>query len=359
MEDFKIAVIGGPKGGKSDFMSVIKRNLHNKKEEGKYKCIIVPETAREVLKNIMAFDEVEREFFQNCIFNRQVFKEKEAETAKQAFKDKQIVTICDRGIMDNKAYLDDDEYFRYMVKNAGTSEIEILDSYNLVLYLVSSAKLDNDTYEDGQDDVREENKKLAYELDEKTIKAWLGHRNIVIIKPEEDFNVKLSKAVLTVKKQLKYGREAKEQYDITNYDTSAYETGEFPTIQETTYRFPKFIMSRYLKGVIKRTYNGDSSYIKFTKYDDEIDNYYVTKSEEQISLKEFKKLIKENGVYPAPTTQEITYVYEDNTIYKIIKDGEKKYYEIMSGEKKPPKLLIKKDKENTQPKIKTKDFKNN
>ena len=241
MEDFKIAVIGGPKGGKSDFMKAIRRNLGRGRENGEFKCIMVPETAREFMKDVAKFDETTKHFYQTCIFNRQLFKEREAKEVSLNLKDNKarVVTICDRGIMDNKAYLDDDEYFRKMARKAGTSEIELLDDYNLILYFVSSAKMEDSTiYEERQDEIRDESKELANTLDDKTIKAWLGHRNIIIIQPEKDFNVKLSKAVLAVKKQLKFGRVDYPKYDISNYDTSLYETGEFPTIQETIYRFP-------------------------------------------------------------------------------------------------------------------------
>ena len=358
MDNFKIAAIGGPKGGKSDFMQKMKESLKEEGGEIKYKCIIVPETAREVLKNIMNFDELEREYFQTCIFNRQFFKEKEAAEIAEEFskKDIRVVTICDRGIKDNKAYLNDDEYFRHMSKNAGTSEIELLDDYNLVLYFVSSAKLDDGVYEEGHDDEREENKELAYELDEKTIKAWLGHRNIIIIKPEKEFEVKMDKAIEAVKRQLKHGRDSYKQFDISDYDTSAYETGEFPTIHEITYNFPKLIMAEYLQGLVKRTYNGDSSYIKFTKrYSPK--KGYVTEEEKRIDIKEFKKQLKENGCYPGPIEQDITYIYEDNSLYRIIREDDKKYLEIMNGEKKFPKHLTKIEKE--QPKILVKDFQKN
>ena len=54
-------------------------------------------------------------------------------------KNDKILIVCDRGMLDNKAYMRDAE-FKRLLKDFNTNEIKERDSYDAVFHLVTAAK---------------------------------------------------------------------------------------------------------------------------------------------------------------------------------------------------------------------------
>ena len=52
--------------------------------------------------------------------------------------DKNVIILCDRGIVDGKAYLAEREYSKFL-KELGLDEIEVRDSYDAVFHLKTVA----------------------------------------------------------------------------------------------------------------------------------------------------------------------------------------------------------------------------
>lgn len=123
MNKVKIALTGGPCGGKSESLLDFQKVLI---KEG-YKASIVSETAGGLLNldympgvNISTFD------FQNLLFKIQFIKEYRKE-------DEGNIVICDRGIMDAKVYVSKYDFKKIMDLNR-IKENEIFDTYDSALY---------------------------------------------------------------------------------------------------------------------------------------------------------------------------------------------------------------------------------
>ena len=50
-----------------------------------------------------------------------------------------VLIVCDRGVLDNKAYMTDEE-FATMLQYIGTNEVTLRDTYDAVSHLVTAAK---------------------------------------------------------------------------------------------------------------------------------------------------------------------------------------------------------------------------
>lgn len=128
MESYKIVLTGGPCGGKSTSIDFI----GNKLKKLGYSVDVIDETARTLLKlgyipnnNISTFD------FQNLLFKVQFLKEYRSEK-------KSSFMLCDRGLLDGKAYMSDEEFKKILTLNDILEET-ILSTYDLALYFRSIA----------------------------------------------------------------------------------------------------------------------------------------------------------------------------------------------------------------------------
>ena len=107
-------------------------------------------------------------------------------------KSDKILIVCDRGILDNKAYMKDVE-FKKVLKELGTNETKERDSYDAVFHLVSAAKGKEEAYTLANNVARTENIEQAKKLDDKIISAWTGHPHFRIIDNSTEFEQKLER----------------------------------------------------------------------------------------------------------------------------------------------------------------------
>ena len=75
-----------------------------------------------------------------------------------------------------------------MLSKKGLNEIEIANSYDLVINFISLSSLRPDLYK--SDNERVENLEVAAELDRKTSEAWMTSENMIVVKPTNDINEK-------------------------------------------------------------------------------------------------------------------------------------------------------------------------
>ena len=107
-----------------------------------------------------------------------------------------VIIIYDRGILDNKAYINDEEfkevlnYISYN-KNKKIYEEDLLDRYDMVIHLVTAADGKSEAYTLNNNSTRTEGIEEAIKLDKKTMNAWIRHPNLKIIDNEESFNTKI------------------------------------------------------------------------------------------------------------------------------------------------------------------------
>ena len=136
----KIVLTGGPAAGKT---TLISRILHEFKQEDGWRVITIPETATELISGfgIRPFgDCMSMLAFQDFVVADQIHKEKLALDAARVVNEDNILIIYDRALMDDKAYISDEEFAEVLSRFDGRTEASVLANYDAVLHLVTCAK---------------------------------------------------------------------------------------------------------------------------------------------------------------------------------------------------------------------------
>ena len=184
----KIVLTGGPCAGKTTAMNWI-QNFFQKQG---YKVLFVPETATELITGGLTPWETKTNVdFQSILFDLQMEKERLFEEGAKKLPNEKILIVCDRGILDNKAYMSKKD-FEYILKSKKLSEIKLRDSYDAVFHLVTAAKGAKKYY--NLDNVaRTETPEEAAKLDDNLIASWTGHPHFRIIDNSTDFDEKMKR----------------------------------------------------------------------------------------------------------------------------------------------------------------------
>ncbi len=187
----KIVITGGPCGGKTTALSRIQRDLAHLG----YTVLIVPETATALISGGVApWTCSTNEEYQKCQMRLQLEKERIFEQAAATMDNENIVIVCDRGEMDNKAYMTDEEFAR-VLNYLGMSEMELRDGYDAVFHMVTAAKGAEEFYTCENNEARYETVEEAAALDDKFIAAWTGHPHFRVIDNNTDFEGKMRRLV--------------------------------------------------------------------------------------------------------------------------------------------------------------------
>ncbi len=185
----KIVLTGGPCAGKTTALTWI-NNYFSKRG---YTVLLVPETATELITNgVSPWTCQSRYDFQMSQMKLQKVKEQIFDEAAQKMKSDKILIVCDRGTLDNKAYMKDVE-FKRVLQEFNTNEVRERDSYDAIFHLVSAAKDKPEFYTLANNTARTETIDEACQLDDKIIAAWTGHPHFRIIDNSTDFEEKLER----------------------------------------------------------------------------------------------------------------------------------------------------------------------
>ncbi len=183
----KIVITGGPCAGKSTAMSWI-RNAFTTRG---YTVLFVPETATELITGGVApwtcGTNVE---YQKCQVELQLTKERLFRQAAETMPGEKILIVCDRGIMDNRAYMTTEE-FAEVEKHLHGNEVEWRDSYDAVFHLVTAANGAEEFYSNANNAARYETVDEAIALDDRLIASWTGHRYFRVIDNSTGFEEKM------------------------------------------------------------------------------------------------------------------------------------------------------------------------
>lgn len=162
----------------------------------------------------------------------------------------------------------------------------------MVIHLVTAADGAEEAYTLGNNNARTETKEEACALDSRTVNAWAGHPNLIIIGNERDFNTKLQNVIdeinnligepISIRKQRKFLIDLKESdLSFLNEDNST-------TIHiYQTYLNDKDDVETRLR---KRTYNNQSCYY-LTVQVKENDGKATILTNRKISEKEYNKML--------------------------------------------------------------------
>lgn len=190
----KIVLTGGPAAGKT---SLISRILKEFKQENGWRVITIPETATDLISGfgIKPFGNcMSMLAFQDFVIADQIHKEKLALQAAEIVPEDNILIIYDRALMDDKAYISDEEFAQVISRFEGRTEQSVLANYDAVLHLVTCAKGAEFAYDLGNA-ARTESLEYAREMDDRTLRAWQGHPNLKIIDNSVNFEDKLRRAI--------------------------------------------------------------------------------------------------------------------------------------------------------------------
>ena len=187
----KIVITGGPCAGKTTALSWIANNLPNKG----YRVLFVPETATELITGGVApWTCGTNADYQLCQMELQLKKEALFERAAATMPAKKVLIVCDRGTLDNKAYMNNEE-FGLVLDQMGSNEVELRDRYDAVFHLVSAAKGAEQFYTTENNAARTETVEQAAALDDRVIAAWTGHPHLRIIDNATEFENKLKRLI--------------------------------------------------------------------------------------------------------------------------------------------------------------------
>ncbi len=124
----------------------------------------------------------------------QITKEKLFEQAARTMPAERILIVCDRGVLDNKAYMTPEE-FAYVTGELKVNEVELRDGYDAVFHLVTAAKGAEEFYTTSNNQARIETVQQACELDDKLLASWTGHPHLRVIDNATDFEVKMRRLI--------------------------------------------------------------------------------------------------------------------------------------------------------------------
>ena len=188
---YKIAITGGPCSGKSTALSWLQADLRKKG----FNVLFVPETATELILGGISFETIDENYnFESYIMKLQLEKERIfEEAAKHVAGFDKVLIVCDRGVMDCKAYMSELE-FKHCLKELNTNEIALRDNYDAVFHLVTAAKGASEFY-NLNNGARRESLEEAIDADERTLNAWVGHPHLRVIDNSTDFEHKMRRLV--------------------------------------------------------------------------------------------------------------------------------------------------------------------
>lgn len=190
----KIVITGGPCAGKSTAMSWIQ----NAFTEKGYKVIFIPETATELITGGVTPWECGTNLeYQLCQMQLQMEKERIFEQGAKTMGVDKVLLVCDRGTLDNKAYMSDEE-FTSVLQQLNCNEVNLREDYDAVFHLVTAAKGAREFYTTANNQARTETVEQAAQMDDKLIAAWTGHPHLRIIDNSTDFEVKMKRLIAEI-----------------------------------------------------------------------------------------------------------------------------------------------------------------
>ncbi len=194
----KIVITGGPCGGKTSALKFVSEFFTKKG----FRVLVVPETATELISGGISVASLGTNVaFQKCVMELQLKKEEIFENAARAMRDEKILLVCDRGAVDNRAYMTQEEY-EEILAFTGKTHKELSGSYDAVFHMVTAADGAADFYTTGNNRARTETPEKAIALDKKIISAWSEHRHFRIIDNSTDFKNKAKRLILEIEKIL-------------------------------------------------------------------------------------------------------------------------------------------------------------
>ena len=287
----KIVLTGGPAAGKT---TLISRILKEFKQDDGWRVITIPETATDLITgfgikpfgNCLSMLE-----FQDYVVADQLHKEKLALKAAEAVPDPKVLVVYDRAILDDKAYITDEE-FEQVISKFGLDTQTAMAKYDAVIHLVTCAKGAEFAYNLGNA-ARTESLEHAVEMDDRTLRAWSTHPNLKIVDNDVNFERKMDRAVREIFRIV--GRpepmDKKHKYLIAMPDMNRLVVNYGAVPFEMTQNY-LVVTNPRIERRIRKQKNG-SDYLFFYTEKHLMEDGTKWDTERPISSKEYKKYLLE------------------------------------------------------------------
>ena len=286
MKISKVVITGGPCAGKSTAMSWVQKAF----TQMGYAVLFVPETATELITGGVApwtcASNVE---YQKCQLKLQIEKEKIFEQAARSMTADKVLIVCDRGTIDNKAYMSNVEFAEAM-QFIGSNEVELRDNYDAVFHLVTAAKGAEEFYTTENNSARTETAQEAAALDDKLISAWTGHPHLRVIDNSSAFEEKMKRLVAEISAFLGEPEpyEIERKYLIEYPDINWLESN--PTCKRIEI-IQTYLNSSDAEEIRVRQRGADGNYIYFQTVKRKISDLKRVEIEKRLSQAEYLKLM--------------------------------------------------------------------
>lgn len=283
----KIVLTGGPCAGKTTALNYIESYFSKRG----YTVLLVSETATELMTSGLSPSICNSNYdYQKTQVLLQIEKEKIYENAAKHLNNDNVLIVCDRGIIDNKAYMKKVEFTR-LLNELGSNEVLARDSYDAVFHLVSAAKGREKEYNLNHA-VRSETIQEAKDLDDKIIAAWTGHSYFRVIDNSSDFDLKLKRLILEISSFLGEPEPFEiERKFIIKYPNIAY-------LEDLPFCNKVQIIQTYLKNINElerrvRARGFDNNYVYYLTEKRKISNLKRVEIERRISKEDYLSFLLE------------------------------------------------------------------
>ncbi len=279
--------------------------------------LFVDETATELISGgaPWLFTRNNREY-QLQVTRLMLAKEQAFEAVARTFDAEKVLIVCDRGTLDNRAYMNEEE-FRYVLEQLQTSEIELRDHYDAVFHLVTAAKGAEKYYTLANNAARYETVEEAIRVDDGLIASWTGHPHLRVIDNRCDFNGKMMALISEISAFLGEPRPL---------DTERKYLIEYPDVRELESR-PNCqsvdILQAYLKSEIPgemiriRQRGRDGSYIYYKTRKRLAEDGKRIEMEERLSRNEYLELLMQADPDYRPIRKQRFCLSENGLYYNI------------------------------------------
>ena len=174
----KICFTGGPCAGKTTAITTVANMLRDKG----FDAMCAPEAATMIfasggildMQNYSVYQGLQ---FQKALMGLQIAIEKQfVDLISIKPEGKYAFVLCDRGLLDGSAYIAE-ETFKGLLEECGLDHSDCLNTYDIVIHMVTAAKGAEEHYTTLNNDARQEDMETAKDLDMKLNKAWCMHPN--------------------------------------------------------------------------------------------------------------------------------------------------------------------------------------
>ena len=288
----KVVLSGGPCAGKSTSLSMLERLLTEKL--GK-KVFTVPETATELILSGFSPADIKltpKDFQKYCL-RKQIQKEKMYDDiVSQYYNQDDVVILYDRGILDQLAYIDKNE-FTELLKEEGMYLSDVVNRYDAVIHLVTAA-LGTDVYTRANNTARLESKEEAIEADRRTLAGNMLHPHVRVIDNSTDFDRKVRRVLDSIFELLGEPKPSEiERKFLIKYPTKEQ-------LSKLDYVTKSEILQTYLKRLdenverrVRQRGTKEKGYSYYYTEKESINSVKRLEQEEKISVNQYVDLLNE------------------------------------------------------------------